>query len=123
MTMHNDLADRYIALWNETDPTRRRTLIAETFAEDASYRDPVMQGDGHAGIDTMIAGVQERFAGHAFSRLGEADGHGDRMRFSWALAPADGAAIVEGTDFATVVDGKLASVTGFFDLLPAEAAA
>lgn len=122
MTTHNDIADRYIALWNETDPARRQALIAGTFAVEAVYRDPMMQGDGHAGIDAMIAGVQERFAGLRFYRFGDADGHGDRLRFSWTLAPDGGEPIARGTDFATVADGRLSSVTGFFDLLPAAAA-
>jgi hypothetical protein len=30
------LIDRYIAMWNETDAERRRTLIAETWTENAS---------------------------------------------------------------------------------------
>ena len=34
--------DRYIAIWNETDPARRRDLIARTWSEDASYLDPLM---------------------------------------------------------------------------------
>ncbi len=119
MSDHSDLIDRYLASWNETDPGRRRDLIAQTFSEGASYLDPVMQGDGHAGIDTLIAGVHARFPGHRFSRIGEVDAHHDRVRFSWALAPEGGAALVKGTDFA-VLDGaaRMASVTGFFDLLP-----
>jgi hypothetical protein len=119
MTEHTDLIDRYLSAWNETDAGRRRDLIARTFAEGASYLDPVMQGDGHAGIDALIAGVHARFPGHRFCRIGEVDAHHDRVRFSWALAPADGAALVKGTDFAVLGgDARMASVTGFFDLLP-----
>lgn len=32
-----ELADRYMALWNEPDPERRRAAIAELFTEDAAY--------------------------------------------------------------------------------------
>jgi hypothetical protein len=119
MTDHSDLIDRYIASWNETDGGRRRGLIAATFSEGASYLDPVMQADGHAGIDALIAGVHARFPGHRFSRTGAVDAHHDRLRFSWALAPEDGEPVVKGTDFAVVTaDARLAAVTGFFDLLP-----
>ena len=57
MTTHIDLVDRYITSWNEPDTSRRRALIARTYTDGASYLDPVMQGDGHAGIDGMISGV------------------------------------------------------------------
>src|SRR5919204_3800821 len=61
MSNVTELIDRYIAMWNETDKTRRRDLIAETRTRTASYLDPVMQGEGPAGIDAMVRSVQERF--------------------------------------------------------------
>src|SRR5215213_4903609 len=91
----NDFAgvvDRYFAAWNETDAARRRALIAQTWADDASYLDPLMQGQGHAGIDAMIAAVQQQFAGHQFRQISAVDAHHDRLRFSWELAPERGAA-------------------------------
>lgn len=119
MSNLNELIDRYFAAWNETDATRRRELIAQTWANDASYLDPLMQGDGHAGIDAMIQGVQTQFPGHSFRQIGKVDGHHDRVRFSWELAPEGGAMLVAGTDFATIsADGKLQSVTGFLDHAP-----
>ena len=119
MTTLTELVDRYIAMWNETDAARRRTLIAQTWTETASYRDPIMQGEGHAGIDAMVQGVQERFAGHQFHRRSEVDAHHDRIRFTWDLAPADGPGVVRGTDFGVVADGRLQTITGFVDHTPA----
>jgi len=115
----NDLADRYIAVWNETDPATRRELIAGAFTAATHFVDPLQEGSGRDGIDAMVAAVQERFPGYRFRRAGAADGFRDRVRFRWELAPEGGDALVEGTDFATVTDGRLASVTGFFDRLPA----
>jgi hypothetical protein len=121
--MHDltDLIDRYIAMWNETDAERRRALIARTWTATASYVDPVMQGEGRAGIDAMVRGAQERFPGHRFSRTGTVESHHDRVRFSWELAPEDGPTFAKGTDFGTVVDGRLQTVTGFFDQMPTAA--
>jgi hypothetical protein len=119
MSNVTELIDRYIAMWNETDAERRRDLIAKTWTKSASYLDPVMQGEGPAGIDAMVRGVQERFPGHKFRRTGDVDCHHDRVRFGWELA-ADGAcAVVGGTDFGIVSDGRLQAVTGFFDQAPA----
>jgi hypothetical protein len=122
MSSHNDLVDRYIAAWNETDAGRRRDLVARTWTEGASYLDPLMQGEGHAGIDAMIAGVQAKFPGFRFSLTGKVDSFQDRVRFSWALAPEGGEALVKGTDFAVVADDRLQAVTGFLDQVPAGAA-
>ena len=44
MSTPQALADHYIAAWNETDADARRALIARTWAEDATYVDPVMAG-------------------------------------------------------------------------------
>ncbi|HKU94920.1 MAG TPA: nuclear transport factor 2 family protein [Vineibacter sp.] len=118
MSNHVDLVDRYIAIWNETDADRRRALIARTWTENASYLDPLMQSDGHTGIDTMIAGVQTKFPGHRFSLTGKVDAYQDRVRFSWALAPEGGPALVKGTDFAVIEEGRLQAVTGFLDQVP-----
>jgi hypothetical protein len=119
MTELTDLIDRYIAIWNETDGERRRDLIARTWTMTASYVDPMLQSEGRAGIDAMIEGVQAKFPGHRFQRTGPVEAHHDRVRFTWALAPDGGAAIVTGTDFGVVADQRLQAVTGFFDSAPA----
>ncbi|MCY1212694.1 SnoaL-like domain protein [compost metagenome] len=114
------LADRYLAAWNETDAARRRELVAQAWTESASYVDPLMRGDGHAGIDAMIAAVQGKFPGFRFTRVSPVDAHGEHLRFTWELGPAGEPALVVGTDFATIsADGRLARMTGFLDRAPA----
>jgi hypothetical protein len=116
MNALTELVDRYIAAWNETDSDRRRELIARTWTDDASYLDPMLQGDGMDGIDSMIASVQGKFPGHAFRRTGEVESHHDRVRFTWELSPQLGEPVVRGTDFGIVVqDSRLRAITGFFD--------
>ena len=117
--IYSDLAERYIAAWNETDADRRRDLIAKTWTESATYVDPLMKGEGRHGIDAMVAAVQRRFPGHRFTLTGKVDGFGDHLRFSWALAADGQPALVKGTDFGRVVDGHLHSITGFIDQMPA----
>ena len=110
------IVDRYIAMWNETDPQRRRGLVAETIAEDGSYLDPLMTGDGIDGIDAMIAAAQQQFPGHSFRLASGPDSHHDRVRFTWSLAADGGAPVAAGVDFATVApDGRLRTVTGFLE--------
>jgi SnoaL-like domain len=109
------LIDRYIAMWNETDGKSRRDLIAAVWTDDAIYVDPVLQADGHAGIDTMVQAVHQRFPGHRFRRTSEVDTHHDRVRFNWQLAPESGAPAVEGVDFGVMSGERLQAITGFFN--------
>jgi hypothetical protein len=116
MTTASELADRYIEIWNEADADRRQSLIGRTWTEDAAYIDPLTRGDGRAGIDAMIAGVQKQFPGYRFALSGSPDRHNDRLRFSWSLAAEGAPPVARGTDFCVVSpDGKLKSVTGFLD--------
>jgi hypothetical protein len=110
------LIDDYIGMWNETDPERRRGLVASTVSEEASYLDPIMSGQGVAGIDAMIAGAQAQYPGHRFRLLAGPDAHHDRVRFSWTLAPEGGEPIAIGIDFATLAtDGRMREITGFLE--------
>ena len=116
MTDINAVVDGYIAMWNETDPERRRSIIEATWTDDASYLDPIMAGEGRDGIDAMVAGIQERFPGHRFRLSFGPDMHNDRVRFAWELAANGGDPVARGVDFGTVADdGRLRDVTGFLE--------
>jgi hypothetical protein len=65
----------YLESWNETDPARRQAAIARAWGAPACYRDPLMAGDGHAGIDAMLAAVQARFPGFVLKRISAVDAH------------------------------------------------
>jgi len=118
MSNFTDLIDRYIAIWNETDAKRRRDLIVRTWTEDSTYLDPLMRGEGHGGIDSMIQGVQAQFPGLLFRRTSEVDAHNDRVRFAWELGPEGGPALAGGVDFGVITGGRLQAITGFLDFAP-----
>jgi SnoaL-like domain len=110
------IIDAYVASWNETDPAKRQSSLAASCAATASYRDPVMVSDGHAGMDAMLAGVQAKFPGFVLRRISKVDSHNNAVRFAWSLGPVSGPSVVEGVDFATLsADGKLANIVGFID--------
>ncbi|CAM5763338.1 hypothetical protein LMIY3S_00779 [Labrys miyagiensis] len=115
------IAKTYIATWNEADPARRQALLAATWTEDAVYVDPLMRGEGPEQIDGLIAAVQQRFPDFRFALVGEADGYGDHVRFSWQLGPNGGEAPIKGTDFVQLEYGRLRRVSGFLDQIPAAA--
>ena len=55
MTDHKTVATRYIDLWNERTPSRRREILTQNWTSDARYVDPLMSGDGHDGVDALDA--------------------------------------------------------------------
>lgn len=114
-----DLIESYLACWNETDSATRRELIAKTWADDASYVDPLVDAHGHDAIDAAIAATQGQFPGHAFALAGPVDTHHNVARFSWGLGRDGDDPRVLGSDVASVgADGRLARVVGFLDKVP-----
>jgi hypothetical protein len=118
MTDANMIARNYIELWNETTPSRRREILSQHWAADATYVDPLMRGDGHDAVDALIAGVQQRFPDFRFKLIGAPNGFGDHVRFSWGLGPDGSDSPIKGTDFAILKDGRIRSITGFLDQVP-----
>jgi hypothetical protein len=114
----NLVASRYIDLWNERSADRRRAMLSQHWARDAKYVDPLMSGDGHDGVDALISGVQARFPDFRFQLIGQPNGFGENLRFSWGLGPDGADSPIKGTDFAVVQDGKIRSITGFLDQVP-----
>jgi hypothetical protein len=116
----NATVEAYVATWNETDASRRQAAIARAWDAAGRYRDPLMASEGHAGIDAMLAGVQAKFPGFVLRRTSKVDCVNDCARFAWSLGPAAGPAVVEGVDFCALApDGRLVSVVGFIDRMPA----
>ncbi|MCP2340506.1 nuclear transport factor 2 family protein [Actinomadura rupiterrae] len=114
--------ERYIAIWNETDPAARRAAIDEVWAEGATYTDPLAAVEGRDAIDAVIAGAQGQFPGLVFRLAGPVDAHHDIVRFTWELGPEGAEAPVVGFDVAVLdEDGRIAKVHGFLDKVPAAA--
>src|SRR3954469_2519270 len=111
------VVDAYIAMWNETDAEARRAMVARAFGDDATYLDPLMAGEGPAGIDAMVAGAQAQFPGVRFELSAGPAHHHDRRRCARRMVGASGAGeLARGVDFATLTaDGRLRSVTGFLE--------
>jgi SnoaL-like domain len=116
----NEIAERYIAAWNETDSAARGRLLKEVWADDARYVDPLVVAEGREAIDATIDAVHGQFPGFVFRLAGPVDGHHDQLRFTWELGPQGTAAPVAGFDVAVVnEDGRLQTVLGFLDRVPA----
>ncbi|MEU4573212.1 nuclear transport factor 2 family protein [Nonomuraea sp. ATR24] len=122
MSDTNELVQRYLAAWNETDAAARRAALEEVFAEDAGYTDPLVSVRGIDGLDATIAAVQAQFGGLVFSLGGAVDAHHDIARFTWHLGPEGAEPVAVGFDVAVFgADGRISQVLGFLDKVPAQA--
>jgi hypothetical protein len=118
MTTPNTIAAAYLETWNQTGSEQRRALLDRHWAEDATYVDPLMAGDGKEQIGNLIAAVHSRFPDFKFVLRGTPDGYAEHVRLSWSLGPIGKEAPIEGTDFVRIADGKIRHVVGFIDRLP-----
>ena len=104
-----ELADRYVAIWNEPDPEARRRTVRELWSEDAAQvLEPpevireaadalgagvVLETRGHAALEQRVTHSYDAFVardGMVFRRLGRAARLRDVVEFRWEAAPRDG---------------------------------
>jgi ketosteroid isomerase-like protein len=114
---------RYFEAWNAGGEEALTKAVTAAWTADGTYTDPLADVRGHDGIAAVIAAAHEQFPGFEFRLTGAVDGHHDLARFSWELvAVADGSAPVAGFDVITLDDdGRIRSVHGFLDRVPAGA--
>ncbi|WP_329154915.1 nuclear transport factor 2 family protein [Streptomyces sp. NBC_01456] len=112
---------RYFEAWNAAGEGTLGKAVAAAFDEGATYTDPLADVAGHEGLAAVIAGAQAQFPGFVFRPSGGVDGHHDIARFGWELvSAADGSAPVAGFDVVRLgEDGRIRSVLGFLDRVPA----
>ena len=104
------LADRYLALWNEPDADRRRRTIAELWTQDGRHfvQPPqeiraiaaqpgigltaILEARGHDEIEARVASAYEHWVGSEglhFRRRDDAEQLGDLLKFHWEAVNRD----------------------------------
>ena len=78
MADYEDLAQRYIDTWNETDALARRAAVDQLYSEQPRYVDPMGVAEGRDAIVQMIGAVQQQFPGLTFTLAGPVDAAGHR---------------------------------------------
>jgi hypothetical protein len=111
--------DAYLASLDEADDAKRADLVAQAWADDGRYTDPLQELNGHAELASMQGVVQHTYPGTSFRRTSGIDAHHESVRFAWELVHPDGSLVVAGIDVGRLgPDGKLTSIVGFFGDLP-----
>jgi hypothetical protein len=91
------LADRYVAVWHETDPERRRHAIAELWTPDGEHYVGAREVRGYDQLEQRIKGSHEkniRDGGHRFRAAKDARALRDVVTFHWEMLRADSEKIV-----------------------------
>jgi len=89
----DDLISRYVAMWNEPDPGRRRQTISALWVPDGTTCHRGLDSRGRAAIEARVAGAHERWVrdrGYVFRSRADAVGHHDVVRFGWEMVPGGG---------------------------------
>jgi len=88
-----DLADKYVAVWNESDPERRRQQIAALWVPDGQHYTDVREARGYDALEQRIIGSYNknvRDGGHRFRARQDARTLRDIVVLHWEmLSPAD----------------------------------
>lgn len=103
------LADRYVAVWNETDMPTRRRAIAELWAPAGVHYVDTREAHGYDALDKRITSSHEknvRDGGHRFRAAKGARALRNAVTFFWEMLPADSEKVVAtGLEF-LIVDAQ-----------------
>jgi hypothetical protein len=129
MTNPTELADRYVALWNEPDADRRRAAVAELWTEDGAHilqppqdvRDAaaapgigltaLFEARGHAALEARATSAHTEFIAsgdYRFRRRDDVERLADVVKFSWEMVTRDGEVAGAGLEFLVLApDGRI----------------
>jgi hypothetical protein len=124
-----ELAEKYLALWNEPDADRRRRMIAELWTEDGRHilQPPqeiraiaarpgigltaILEARGHEEIGARVASAYEHWVGSeglSFRGRHDAERLGDVVKFHWEAIANDGELFEVGLNFLVLAaDGRI----------------
>ena len=114
------IVEAYGASWGEPDVAKRRALLEQAWADDATYTDPQSDVAGRDGLIELISGFQAQVNGAKIVATSAVDVHHEKFRFTWAMQAADGSTMMEGIDYGELApDGRIQKIVGFFGPIPA----
>jgi len=124
-----NVADTYVALWNEPDADRRRQMIATLWAEDGRHilqppeeiralaaqpgiaMTAILEAQGHEEIEARAASVYEHWVGSeglSFRGRDDADRLADVVKLHWEAVTTDGTVFAVGLSFLVLAaDGRI----------------
>ena len=116
----SELAQRYIAMWNEPDADRRRIDIEALWAADSAHYTDSREAHGYEALAERIGRAYEQWVApgqYVFRAVDNANGHHNTVRFNWEMVTTDSAQVVSvGFDFLLLDDeGRISVDYQFID--------
>ena len=102
-------------IFSEHDAQKRRTKIAELWAEDGAFIVPGTRYEGHSGIESAAADFIETFPNFTFTERGEVQASCGVGRIAWAFGPPAGEPVIIGIDVLVAKGDKIGAVYVFHD--------
>jgi hypothetical protein len=124
-----ELAEKYVALWNEPDAGQRRRMIAQLWAEDGRHilQPPqeiraiaaqpgialtaILQAQGYEEIEARAGSAYEHWVGSeglSFRARDDADRLDDIVKLHWEAVAKDGTVVAVGLSFLVLAaDGRI----------------
>jgi hypothetical protein len=103
-----EIVNRYIALWHEPDPARRRAAVAAFWRPDGACLSASIEARGYEELEARVARAHQRWVvdeGCLFRARGEVAGHHGAVKFAWEMVPREGGEVISlGRDFFLVDD-------------------
>jgi len=86
----NDFIERYVGMWNEADPARRRRTIEELWAPDCVNFTKSGEHRGYEALDKRVRLSWETWGRDAacLFRTRHYDAHHGAVRFTWEMVNA-----------------------------------
>ncbi len=112
MNPAQDLAARYVAVWNETNADARRAAIAGLWRQDGAHFIKEREARGYLALEQRITSSHEknvRDNGNRFRARPGAQRLRDVVTFTWDMVPADADTVLAvGLEFLVLdADGRI----------------
>ena len=96
-----------LAVFDERDPQRRATAIADTYSEDVQWIDDDGVVIGRDQLNSKAAELQEELSGLNFVKAGPVRQTRGLGFLEWEVRAPEGAAVASRFDVAEIVDGRI----------------
>src|SRR5713101_7089135 len=97
-------------VFDERDRDRRRAAIAELWASDGLFVDPMGRFTGHEALDGAIQALHEQTVSYRFAAVGAPVTHARGGLLRWTYGPEGDESRVTGQDAAVVADGRIVAI-------------
>ena len=99
--------ENLLEVFNQPDPDRRGTVIAENYADDVVWHEPDRIIRGRADFERRAAELLAERPGWVFQPAGAEFGLDDIGQLGFHYGPADQPPVVSGMDIARTKDGVI----------------